>query len=331
MPVPKTHKNQTLAKRVSPFELIGTELGQVRQRIRDVVYTPDEQIRQCLEYIMNPPGKMIRPALVLLCGQSVGTVQSEHIDFAAMVELIHRASLLHDDVIDSAQIRRDKPTANKVWGNTAAVLLGDFLLSRAFYLGISMHVSEAADILSRTAQELCCGELRQNFCKGRWEMSLQEYYRIIEAKTAALFESSCRLGAMASKTEPACIEAFSQFGFQAGIAFQMADDLTDIIGTQEQAGKTLGTDLFQGKLTLPVIHWIGQDEKTKPAKIDRLERGCGRQELIRQLIDSGSVEYVAAQVQERIIQAKQRLEQIPQSPAKDALKTLADDIAGRLK
>ena len=331
MPAPDNDKKQAIADCFCSFDLIQKELEQVRQRIDELLYTSDEQIQKCLEYLTETPGKMIRPALVLLSGKCVGQIQSEHVDLAAMVELVHRASLLHDDVIDSAEVRRTKLTANALWGNTAAVLLGDFLLSRAFHLGTSIQINGAADVLSQTAQELCCGELKQNLCKGRWDISRKQYFQMIEAKTAALFKSSCCLGAMASNALSGQIEAFRQFGLHLGIAFQITDDLLDIIGTQKQAGKTLGTDLGQGKLTLPVIHWIQQNEKEKQIRIAQLEQNYDLPALVSQMTESGSIDYAFSQVQRQISQAKQSLEAITQSPEKDSLYVLADSIAGRLK
>lgn len=335
MPAPDNNKKQQSTLRATEwfpfFGLIQSELEQVQQRIEELLCTPDEQIQQCLEYLIESPGKMIRPALVLLSGACVGHIHSEHIDLAAMVELIHRASLLHDDVIDSAQMRRGKRTANALWGNTAAVLLGDFLLSRAFHVGTSIQINQVAGILSQTAQDLCCGELRQNFWKGQWDISQQQYYQVIEAKTAVLFKSSCGFGAIASNAPREKIEALSQFGLHLGIAFQITDDLLDIIGTQKEAGKTLGTDWIQGKLTLPVIHWIQQDEEKKQMRITQLQQGCGQHILIRKMTKSGSMDYAFAQVEDQISRAKQRLEAIQHNAPRQSLCKLADYIVGRLK
>ena len=331
MPVPDNDKKQAISEHFCSFGLIQEERQQVRQRIDELLCIPDEQIQKCLEYLSQTQGKMIRPTLVLLSGMCVGKIRREHIDLAAMVELVHRASLLHDDVIDSADIRRNKQTANALWGNTAAVLLGDFLLSRAFFLGTSIKTNGAADILSQTAQELCCGELKQNFWKNRWDISQEQYYQVIEAKTAALFKSSCCLGAMASNASLKQIEAMGQFGLHLGIAFQITDDLLDIIGTQKQAGKTLGTDLGQGKLTLPIIHWVHENEEEIKTRIAQLEQGFDQHILVEQMAESGSIDYAFVQVREQIMRAKESLKEFHQSPAKESLNDLADGIAHRLK
>ena len=197
--------------------------------------------------------------MVLLCGQLVSDLKDVHIDQASIVELIHIASLLHDDVIDKAQLRRGKPSANALWGNTVAVLLGDFLLSRAFTLAAQSQLNGAAAVLGQSTQILCKGEIKQNLFKQRWQLTEQEYFQIIEAKTATLFRCSCHLGALCSGANEQQVDALREFGFHFGLLFQMADDLRDILSSETQEGKTLGTDLRENKLTLSVIHWIHQD------------------------------------------------------------------------
>ena len=313
------------------LDSVQSELEQVHERINQLLHAPNEQIAECLRSLASQAGKMLRPSLVLLSGKCFGPIDPVHIDLAAMVELLHRASLLHDDVIDSAELRRDETTANVLWGNTAAVLLGDFLLSQAFYLGTQVPFTEAGDIMSQTAQALCCGELQQNFQKGNWEISEQQYYQLIDAKTAALFRCSCQLGAIAAKASDEQIQAIGEFGTELGIAFQITDDLLDMTGNEQETGKTLGTDLLQGKCTLPVIHWIQQHQEQKSQRIDQLKQGCSMQMLVEQIKQSGSLDAAVAQAQRRISQAAQHLEVIPPSGAKDSLSALLSYVAGRIK
>lgn len=310
---------------------IEAELLQVQSRIAEVLRSPEPQINASLEYLTRQTGKMLRPTLVLLCGRCLGPIGEDHIHLAAMVELVHRASLLHDDVIDSAEIRRTDKTANALWGNTAAVLMGDFLLCRAFYLGSQVHCTAAAEILGQAAQKLCSGELLQNFQKGRWDITEQDYYCIIEAKTASLFESSCRLGAIAAEADDTQIEAFGRFGVELGLAFQVTDDLLDFLGTPRQAGKTLGTDLAQGKLTLPLIHWIGSDATDKARRIRMIQSPCNTDALIEQMRESGSIDYALSRVRKHIAAAQEALSDFSQTPAKDALMRLSDYVAERLR
>ncbi len=269
---------------------------------------------------------MLRPAMGLLCGKLFSEIRPEHIDLAAVVELVHMASLLHDDVIDEAQIRRGQSSANALWGNTAAVLLGDFLLSRAFMLAAGSACDGAAALLGQTAQHLCTGELKQNLFKGCFDLTEQDYFRIIEAKTAALFRCSCQLGGAASDASKDQQEISGQFGQQFGLAFQIADDLRDVLSSEKQEGKTLGTDLQQEKFTLPVIHWINQDSDRKQARIEQIAALKDPEELTKQMRLSGSIDYALEQARLRIEQAKQLLVPFPATDAKKALLGFADRV-----
>jgi octaprenyl-diphosphate synthase len=234
--------------------------------------------------------------------------------------------LLHDDVIDGASLRRGRPSANALWGNTAAVLLGDFLLSRAFTLAADSTCDGAAALLGQTARILCVGELKQNLLKGRFDLTEQDYFQIIEAKTAALFCCSCQLGAIASGVPAEQQENLGQFGHQFGLVFQIADDLRDVLSSEKQEGKTLGTDLLQEKFTLPVIHWINQDSDRKQARIEQIAALKDPGELTKQMRLSGSIDYALEQAQVRVEQAKQSLNPFPASPAKETLLSLVDKV-----
>jgi octaprenyl-diphosphate synthase len=310
----------------SHYNLIQTDLIQVRREICEQFKSSDEQISTVLEVLSEQQGKMIRPAMVLLCGKLFGEIGREHIEFSVMVELIHIASLLHDDVIDKAQLRRGHPSANALWGNTAAVLLGDFLLSRAFMLAAASKCEGAATLLGQTAQVLCIGELKQNLFKGAFDLNEQDYFQMIEAKTAALFRCSCQLGAMASGASKDQQEISGQFGFQLGQAFQVADDLRDVLSSEKQEGKTLGTDLLQEKFTLPVIHWIGQNNRQKQMRPEQVTTLKDPGRLTEQMRLSGSIDYALEQAKLRIAQAKASLDPLPETPAKETLLIFADNV-----
>ena len=310
----------------SHYNLIQPELVQVRQVICEQFQSSDKQISTVLEVLSEQQGKMIRPAMVLLCSKLFGGIRREHIEFSAMVELIHMASLMHDDVIDGAHLRRGQSSANALWGNTAAVLLGDFLLSRAFMLAAASSCDDATALLGRTAQTLCTGELKQNLLKGRFDLTEQDYFQIIESKTAALFRCSCQLGAVASGASKDQQEISGQFGYQFGLAFQIADDLRDVLSSDKQEGKTLGTDLLQEKFTLPVIHWINQDSSQRQVRMERLMALKDPSELTKQMQLSGSVDYALEQAQSRIEQAKQSLSPLPETSAKEALLLFSDQV-----
>lgn len=333
MPVPEQEPNvmaDTKSDLEAILQSIQPELSRVKRRISEVLYSGDLQIDECLKAISRNPGKLLRPALVLLCGSSQGDLRNEHIDLAVMVELVHMASLLHDDVIDTGELRRGKPTANTLWGNTAAVLLGDYVLSRAFALGMTMQINGAVDLLSQTAQSLCIGELKQNLNKGFWDLTEEDYNRIIEAKTAALFQCSCRLGAIASECSSEIVEAFGAYGLHLGIAFQITDDLLDMTATQGQTGKTHGTDFLQEKFTLPIIYWLNQNSSRKTVKIEQITLKQDTKSLVSQVQQSGGFDYARRQAAIRIEAAKKALHGIPFSTEANSLYDIADYILTRI-
>ena len=308
------------------YKLIQTELIEVQRTICEQLDTADQQIAPALQMVSQQQGKMLRPAMVLLCGKLFSDIRPEHIRFAAMVELIHMASLLHDDVIDKAEMRRGQASANALWGDTAAVLLGDFLLSRAFILAADSPWGGVAALLGQTAQTLCTGELKQNLLKGRCDLTEQDYFQMIEAKTAALFRCSCQLGAMASDASNDQQELAGQFGCRFGLAFQIADDLRDILSSEEAEGKTLGTDLLHEKFTLPVIHWINQNGTAKQALNEQTDVFKRPTQLIEQMRASGSIDYAFEQAKLQIEQARQSLAPLPPTPAKETLCLIADSL-----
>ena len=308
------------------YDPVQAELAKVQRKISEQLSTSDQQLAPILQVISERQGKMLRPAMVLLSGKLFSEICDEHIDCSVMVELIHMASLMHDDVIDGAHLRRGQSSANALWGNTAAVLLGDFLLSRAFMLAAGSSCDGATALLGRTAQTLCTGELKQNLLKGRFDLTEQDYFQIIEAKTADLFRCSCQLGAVASGASKDQQEISGQFGYQFGLAFQIADDLRDVLSSDKQEGKTLGTDLLQEKFTLPVIHWINQDSSQRQVRMEQLMALKDPSELTKQMQLSGSVDYALEQAQSRIEQAKQSLSPLPETGAKKALLGFADKI-----
>ena len=202
-------------------------------------------------------GKMLRPAMTLLGGKCVGSVAPEHIDLAAIMEMIHLASLLHDDVIDQAQARRGRRSANALWGNTQAVLLGDFVLSKAFALGTTLDLPEASAILGKTAVAICTGEIRQNLQKGDWTITEADYLAVIEAKTASLFGTCCQLGALAGKAERSCRPIRNSTA-----AFGMSQlPMTSWTSLAYEKGPTLGADLAERKADIAGCPLLGQDRQ----------------------------------------------------------------------
>lgn len=251
-------------------------------------------------------GKMIRPGLVLLSGLACGGVTEKHIRSAAIFEIIHNATLLHDDVVDEGKSRRGVPTVNSIHGNESAVLLGDFLLGRVIRMcvGLGDRVSE---IIAVASMRTCEGELRQISQRGNWLLSEPEYIEIIAGKTAALFEGACAVGAVLAGADELTVQALASYGRNVGISFQITDDLLDLVGEQDKTGKPAGNDLDRDKLTLPLIHLLktaGEAEKLKVKQILSRQNGdAGRMDLIEKLNTCGSIEYARKRAEEFVGQA----------------------------
>ena len=214
----------------------------------------EPEIRAMADYCIDTSGKRIRPALVFLGGwRGPGVVTPDLVRVAAVVELVHLATLVHDDIMDEADVRRSRRTASREFGPVAAVLLGDALFAHALHLATQFPTTEICAAVSESTRRVCAGEIVQTLRRGSLNITLADYQRIIDLKTAELFRVSCFLGAKLSGAEPACVEAAARFGRHLGIAYQIYDDLADYFGNEARIGKTLGTDLASGKLTLPLI------------------------------------------------------------------------------
>ena len=309
---------------------ISAPLTQVRRRIEQTLSKSVSGVGDGLIQLGLGGGKMLRPALVLLSGGCIGSLRAEHIELGAIVEMIHLASLLHDDVIDQAQTRRGRSSANTLWGNTQAVLLGDFVLSKAFGLGAAVELSGAATVLCQTAEAICTGEIQQNLRKGDWNLTEAEYLSIIEGKTASLFGACCYLGGLAAEAKPSVCESLRRYGVSLGFAFQMIDDLLDILGSPAAEGKTLGTDFLHEKLTLPVIHWLGQgDFSPQKAKLEKLLRDSDHRGLCDAINGGGSVDYTLSRAEEFAEQARRSLAEVPDGEAKETLLRLVSYVLHR--
>lgn len=235
------------------FELINTHLYSVEERIRAQARAFDPAVEGYVDYVCGSAGKRLRPALALLAGGATGKITSSHVDLAVVMELIHIATLVHDDIMDGADMRREQSTANAKWGNAITVLLGDALLAHAMKLATNFSDTEVVRRIAEAAGEVCTGEIIQTQRRFDLKMSVADYYRIVEMKTAALFAASAELGAFLSETTPERIGALKLFGTKLGTAYQVYDDCLDLVGDEEEIGKTLGSDLRKGKLTLPLL------------------------------------------------------------------------------
>jgi octaprenyl-diphosphate synthase len=318
---------------VPSFRLIEARLNRVRELINKqlTVSAKTDDINRLIEYMNIRSGKMLRPGLVLLAGSAVGRVTNEHIRVAAIVEMIHNATLLHDDVIDEGQKRRGLPTVNKLWGNESAVILGDFLLSRVFKICSDLE-PKVINMIASTAARTCEGELRQVIQRHDLRLSEPEYIDIITEKSAAFFSSCCGVGALLAQASKKQIQSLECFGLNAGIAFQITDDLLDITGNESKTGKTLGSDVYKDKLTLAIIHLLRVvDDKDRKKVYEALNQTDvkGKDELLKMLGRHNSLEYAHSQAQQFLDKALSALTSLKESGAKEALIETAKFMAGR--
>ncbi len=242
---------------------IAAELDRCEELLRRELSSDDPFVDRLIKHAFRLGGKRLRPALLLLTAKAVGRADKEHITLAAVVEMIHTATLVHDDVLDEAKLRRHRETVNAVSDNEASVLVGDFLFTHAFALASSLGTTYACQTIGRATNIVCAGELRQIHTRGNFALGEAEYLDIIEAKTAELCACCCRLGAHYAGADRELEEALDRFGRNLGIAFQIVDDLLDLVGDEDQAGKSLGTDLEKQKPTLPVIRLLAQSDETQ--------------------------------------------------------------------
>lgn len=317
---------------IPSFRSVDADLRRVIELIRRSLAGPQwaDELNPLLDHFIARSGKMIRPALVLLAGRCVGSIRDEHIEVSAVMEMIHDATLLHDDVIDDGMTRRGAPTVNSVWGNESAVLLGDFVLSQVFRMTVDLD-PVLAKVVAETAVCVCEGELRQVTQKQNWQLTEAELISIITDKSAAFFRGCCRLGALLSTTSNEQIEALSRYGLKAGIAFQIEDDLLDIAGNEVETGKTPQRDVTKSKPTLATIHLLGAVSASARADVLALldDPSESQDELRRMLDDQGSLDYAHRCARRYVDEAVEALAMIPESAGKEALIEMARFMADR--
>jgi octaprenyl-diphosphate synthase len=313
-------------------DLIGTELREVEQFFLDEVTSRHPFVSEVLEHMAGYRGKRLRPVLLLLSGLACGGLEQPHLVLAAVVEMIHTATLVHDDVLDEATTRRHVATVNSRWTNETSVLLGDYLFTHAFHLASSFGDATACRMIGRATNIVCEGEMAQVADRGNMSLTEEQYLDIIEAKTAELCAISCYLGGHYAGASPAVCDALDGFGRSLGIAFQIADDLLDVAGSEQTTGKSLGTDLTKQKLTLPVIHLLGQVSARRSAEIRELLSRPDqhtRSALLPILESTGALRYARSRADEFTVAARQHLAALPESPARQLLEDMADFVIAR--
>ncbi len=305
---------------------------QVEHELQEVITKRDSLISEMCSHIIHSGGKRLRPLLVLLSGQSVGKMNKNLIKIATAAELIHTASLAHDDIIDQSDTRRNKPALNAVYGNDKAALTGDYLFAEAFNILALPQLTPIMRIMVNAIQEMCDGEINEGYDLFNWEVTETAYFKRIYQKTGVLIAACCEAGAIIGGGSEKQVEALRHYGINMGYAFQIIDDFLDFTGKQEKVGKPVGNDLCQGIITLPVIRFL--QNKNNKAKVQEMmvetENSAIVFEHINHLLHhSGMLQNTFECAREYICMAKESLKCLPESPYKHLLLNLADQVIKR--
>lgn len=312
--------------------VVAPDFNAVNQRIEHRLYSNVELIQQVSHHIIHSGGKRLRPLLVLLSARALGYQGHDHIELATIIEFLHTATLLHDDVVDSSELRRGKRTANAVWGNPASVLVGDFLYSRAFQMMANLNSSRVIEVLADATNTIAEGEVLQLMnCKNP-TVTEENYFQVIRYKTAKLFEAAATLGAIAANCATEQELAIANYGLHLGMAYQLIDDVLDYSADSEKFGKNLGVDLAEGKPTLPLIYSMqkGTHAQTELIRNAIMNGSVNELEPIMAIIKStGALEHARSIAEQHADIALHSLNQLHSSPYRDTLQMLAQFVVQR--
>jgi octaprenyl-diphosphate synthase len=305
---------------------IARPLNQVERRLHEELQSRDDSLSLVLRHGTQLGGKRLRPAMLLLAGQATGSVTDDHLVLATVVEMVHTATLVHDDVLDEADTRRHVPTVNAKWNGHTSILLGDYLFAQSFYLAATLPSTEACRWIGQAARLVCEGELRQVLQRDALDLDESTYIDLIRGKTAELCRVSCQLGAKFSGASDSTVASLGAFGDSVGIAFQIADDYLDLWGDDSTVGKTLGTDIGQGKMTLPMIRLLQTASADEQTDIARILTGPADQrlDLIRPYLDNSDArEHTRKVAQSYRDKAIESLSGLECSPSRTSLESIA--------
>ena len=308
------------------YSLIADDRKALDDLIRERLHSEVVLINQISHYIINSGGKRLRPVILLLVARALGYEGRDHHELAAVVEFIHTATLLHDDVVDASELRRGKKTANNVFGNEASVLVGDFLYSRSFQMMVRVQSMRVMEILADATNTIAEGEVMQLLNVHDADLTEEDYQEVIRCKTAKLFESAAELGAVLAGRDKDEQKAMADYGMHLGIAFQLIDDALDYSATSEELGKNIGDDLAEGKMTLPLIHVMRNGSEEEAALVRHAVENGGKDEIdaiLAAIESTGAIAYTSRSAEREADRAIAALSGLPDSPFKEALETLA--------
>ncbi|MFM1978363.1 MAG: octaprenyl diphosphate synthase [Pseudomonadota bacterium] len=300
--------------------------------IRKSLHSEVVLINQVADYIINSGGKRLRPALVLLSAGVFGKIETRHHELAAVVEFIHTATLLHDDVVDESALRRGRATANTLFGNAASVLVGDFVYSRAFQMMVGVQNMRVMDILAEATNIIAEGEVLQLLNINDADISDDDYLRVIHYKTAKLFEAATRLGAVICQASTEDENAMAEYGMRLGTAFQLIDDVLDLSGNSEDIGKNLGDDIAEGKPTLPLLYAMRHGDAKQSQLIRHAIEQGGLEDfsaIIQAVEETGALDYVRNIAKQEAELACKAIQHLPSTPQHQALIQLAEFSVSR--
>ena len=320
----------------SVLALIGDDLKGVERQFKKDLESNVPLIRKVGEYVLSSGGKRIRPAMLLLAARLCNYEGPRHIPLASVVEFIHTATLLHDDVVDSANMRRGIASANTLWGNEASVLVGDFLFSKSFSLMVADGDLNVLRVLADATTRIAEGEVLQLICTSDVDMTEERYIEVVACKTAVLLAAASQAGAIIGHASPQEEAALAAYGMDMGIAFQLMDDTLDYVADEKEFGKSIGHDLEEGKITLPLIETLrkcGKDERELIADIVvKEELASDDFDKVFELVKKcGGIEYTVKRARDYIASAKSHLEIFADSPVRSAMFRLADYVVERGK
>ena len=306
---------------------IAEDMRKVDSVIRQSLHSEVTLVNQVAEYIINSGGKRLRPILVLLSAGLFGKIEAQHHQLAAVVELIHTSTLLHDDVVDESSKRRGQSTANALFGNAASVLVGDFVYSRTFQMMVAVKNMRVMEVLSNATNTIAEGEVLQLLNVNNADITDEDYLKVIHYKTAKLFEAATQLGAIISKASDDDETALSLYGMHLGTAFQLVDDILDLSGNSDEIGKNLGDDLAEGKPTLPLLYAMRNSSAEQSQLIrNAIEQG-GLEHLphvIEAVKNSGALAHVKKLAETEAEKCRQAIAHFPESTFKQAMFALAE-------
>jgi len=316
--------------------LIQTELDRLNAELEGDLRPQEKDLLALVRHVAGYQGKQLRPAMVFLAGKAIGDTGPEHVEVAKVVELLHTATLVHDDVLDGADVRRRIPTVNAMEGTEVAVLLGDYIYAKAFHMAVSLEDVTCARILAETVRVICQGEITQILHRFDFEWTPERYYRVIADKTASLYAAAARLGGYYSGGTEAQLDGLETYGQEIGIAFQIVDDCLDLAGDEDVVGKSLGTDLTKGKLTLPLLHLMESPDSRRRLQefmaSDTVKGQDGPEALAslrREFPLDRAVERAYDEADRRLERARGALDVLTPGPERDALAHLTDFVLRR--